>query len=383
MNETLQYARTMIEHGRYDVAKRTLDPIREEPDAQALLQEVEALIAAQGRNPNAQRLTVADSLDVCVNRVMAVQAEPEWIAPRWQRRYRVETSRHSTDRVVMRVYSRAKSPLEFRYLPARALLTLTTVDEERTHVVLQANANRTYFVVGVISTLFLIFLSLLTVTQNNLSAACVVMFPVTFMTFYLVPTMMEHANRVYRDVMDDVRDALTTDDAALRISPPSTPTPLVLAGSLDSVQQRLAGLHQHATLDAADWPTQLGVTSARDGDGLRFRVQANPLLFYNWAWMPPTVVGDMVADGDGVRVTLTPAKRNDLLVVWLAVVLMAVVVATLISAAIVPVQIVVIALAIVGVGYTYAIAQPSMDYRGAQLASYLAERLLTAPDTAA
>lgn len=382
--ETLTYARMMMDYGRYDVARRSLTPLAaDDAAARDLLAELDALIAAQGDDANALKMTLLRPLDEAVVRVKGLDRGPVALAPRWHRRYVVETHHvetHHVDpqRAVMRIRSRAVSPYEWRYLPARATLTLTALDNQRTHIALNATSNRTYMVWTILSGITWIYLTLY-VTIQDLSAACLIMFPVTFFTFYMVPTMMEHAKHVRDDLMEKVRAALA-DERLPAVVPPAHPEPSTHHQPLADVKAALLKLDRQLSLKATGWPTTLRVAHEAVPDGVRFRVQANPILFYHWAFMPPTLSGNLRAEGDLTHIVLVSQRRNDLLWIWMAAIFLLIAMGALLAEAVLIIRVIVLVVSIAALAANYAIAQLSMDARGAVLAQYVLAALQAPAD---
>lgn len=379
--ETLNYARMMMEYGRYDVARRSLTPLAaDDAAARALLDELDALIAAQGDDPNALKMTLLRPLPEAVERVKALDRGAVVLAPRWHRRYVVETRRADAERATLRIRSRAVSPYEWRYLPAQAALTLTALDDGRTHISLNAATNRTYMVMTVLGTNTLIYLTLY-VTLQNLSAACLIMFPVTFFTFYMVPTMMEHAKHVRDDLMEKVRATLT-DATPPAMLPPTVPEPTTVNRPLADAKAALLKLDQQPSMKATGWASILSVKHQDTADGVRVRVQANPILFYHWAFMPPTLYGDLRAEGDRTHIVLVPQRRNDLLWIWMAAIFLLIAVGALLAESGLLVRGIVLIGSVAALAANYAIAQLSMDARGAVLARYVLGALQPPSDDA-
>ncbi len=373
LSETLQYARVMMEYGRYDAARRSLSPFADDPEAHALLIELDAIIAAQDADPEAIRMTLLYSIEDAIRRIQTLDIGAKLIAPRWQRRYIVEVHVDDPQHILLSVRSRAASPYEFRYVPAKATLRLYAENEQHTQVILKAFTNRTYYVMMVLGTVSAIFFALY-FTLQNLSTACLLMFPATFFTFYMVPTMMEHAKAVRDDLLEKIQAALT-DDAMPHLTLPVAPIAQTLARPASALMDDLKALNGQR-VPTTPWPSTLSVQHVADGERIRFRAQANPILFYHWVFMPPTVGGELIPiDGEQTRLEIKPQRRNDLLILWLSAIFLLVAIGTSLAGASIIMRLIILAFTVGALGANYAVAQQSMDARGATLAQYIQQIL--------
>lgn len=381
---TLNYARQMIDNGRFDVARRTLSAYPESAPARALLQELDAMqrsgqlpvattTTGHATNPASVRQRfqyTVSGLDLATaqQRLQVLERPPRRIAPRWQRRFVLRPVERNDGLLRLHIDSRAWSPYEWRYVPARATLRLETV-ADGVRITGEAQAARGVVAVAVFGVMSALIAAVY-VLSINVTLACATSMVLMIGGFYLLPILMQHTRHVSAALASAIYDALHHNRSPYT-TPPPLPHTADIATAAATATERLLQLDGRANTAALDWPHRLHLRHAQHADGLRFRLQATPLRFWEWWWTPPDIAGRLEPTPGGVRLHLAENRRTDVLFVMIGVVLLLIGVgATLVGAALWARLLVVVAV-IGALAFSFPVAQASMAARNAHLATVL------------
>lgn len=414
---TLDYARQMLENGRFDVVRRTLAPYPDHPTASAILTELEDR-ERTGRTfardtPDSDGVVRRGNQvlinDVFVNpivpiadlvaRLEALRSDAQPLAPRWQRRITVDVAHQSEERADVLVKSLAKSPYEWRYVPTQVRLRLEVIDAEYVLVNGRVQAARRFVAAGVLAVVAALLVAVY-VLSLNVTLTCGTSMVLMIGGFYLLPALMSHTSQVSGQLAQVVQAALHNHDIPPLEQTPTQATPDGISGAtlrrraaplplrtplpadIRKLRQTLTALDGQRNTPAADWFNRLVVRQENDNLTLRFRVQAIPLQFWEWWWTPPDVAGRLELTADGTLLHLSENRRNDVLFMLIGSVLLTVgVVSTLVGAPIWA-RLLVSGAVLVSLALSYPIAQRSMTIRNAQLAAYVQGALSTSTQAA-
>jgi hypothetical protein len=382
---TLAYARQMIDNGRFDVARRSLSPFADDARARALLIELDE-IERTGRLPHASDLASATpgrafqhvvpdrTLDAALARLQTLHQPPRRIAPRWQRRFVVEIIHQNDDRAELVVKSLAAARYEWRYVPARALIRLEHTDDGLR--ITGRVRSRRVFVAAAVLGVMAALIAAVYVLALNVTLACATSMVLMIGGFYLLPLLMTHAHGVASDLAQHIATHLLAPDAAPPSTPPMLPHTATLTTTPEAARQQLLQLHhQRNAPDAVDWLHRLHLQHEDHADGLRFRLRALPLQFWDWWWTPPDIAGRLTPTDAGLTLHLAENRRTDSLFLLIGIVLLVVGVAATVVSAPVWARVVVVTGVVLALALSYPIAQASMAARNAQLAAFVRQQL--------